>query len=375
MQVGKVPPALPALRIDLGISLVTAGWVVSIFSLMAAFCAVFLGGIADRFGQMHTAIAGMLLCAAASVVGAYSETETAILVTRTIEGFGFIMTSVSIPALIARVANGANRRTALAMWGSYMPAGSGFMLLSAGPLLLYAGWQGVWIAAAIVILLVAFLLWLIRKDIPAPPEETETRLRLSDVFQVIRSPGPLLLSLIFTFYAGQYLAVAGFLPLMLVDLNGFRPESAAIVVAFIVLGNAVGNVSSGFLMSRGARPLYLILAGCLAMAVGEVAVFMDDSSETVRILGALLFSTFGGLIPSTLFSQVPVQAPSQRQFASVSGMLVQGAAIGQLLAPPICAFLISRNDHWNDAIPALLVAAVITAMSAVALARRPTPVT
>lgn len=372
LQIGKVPPALPALRADLGISLVTAGWVVSIFSLIAAFGAVFLGGIADRFGPLKTALAGMLLCASASLVGAFSENESALLVTRLFEGLGFIATSVSIPALITRVAAGKDLKTALAMWGSYVPAGSGVMSLVAGPLLLFVGWQGVWVAASLLVLFVAVLLWRMSDQIPVALEEIDERPGIRGLFMVLRAPGPLLLSLIFVFYAAQYLTIASFLPLILVDLHGYRQESAAIVIALVVLGNAVGNLSAGMILRLGTKPLLLVLTGCAAMSIGGALVFFQESSDIARIIGAALSSTVGGMIPATLFTQVPQQAPSQRQLSSINGMLVQGAAIGQLLGPPACAYLVSRLDTWSAAIPALSGAALIAAIAAFTLNRHDT---
>ena len=40
MQVGKLGPAIPVLRDDLGLSLVDAGYALSIFTLLAIFLAV-----------------------------------------------------------------------------------------------------------------------------------------------------------------------------------------------------------------------------------------------------------------------------------------------------------------------------------------------
>lgn len=367
LQIGKAPPSLPLLQDDIGISLVTAGWVISVFSLVAALGAAFLGGISDRTGPLRAALGGMVLCASAGIVGAFSTSEAALLVTRTFEGLGFIITSVSAPALITRITAEADRRTALAMWGSYVPIGTGLMLLIAGPLLLFIGWRGVWVVASLLVLVVAGLLWRERAHFEEMPDEAGPRPGLKDVWRVLRTPGPLLLSLTFTFYAAQYLAVAGFLPLILVENHGFRPETASVISAIVIFGNAVGNLTAGFLLRLGPRPVHLVLLGCFVMAVGGALVFYDGSPALVRIAGGLCFATFGGLIPATLFTQVPKQAPSHRQLASVNGMLVQGAAIGQLFGPPIYAALASGYGSWNAAIPALAIAAGIAAAAALVL--------
>ena len=48
--VGKLPPALPALSEELGLSLVAAGWIVSIFSVIGARVCLFVGFLVDRPG-------------------------------------------------------------------------------------------------------------------------------------------------------------------------------------------------------------------------------------------------------------------------------------------------------------------------------------
>ena len=58
-------------------------------------------------------------------------------------------------------------------------------------------------------------------------------------------PGPLLLSLIFGLYASQYLIIVGFLPILLIELNGLGAFAAATVCAIVVFLNAGGNATFG----------------------------------------------------------------------------------------------------------------------------------
>ena len=61
--VGKLPPALPALKTEFGLSLVEAGWVVSTFNTVALATAVGFGLMADRIGAFRFALAGLALLA------------------------------------------------------------------------------------------------------------------------------------------------------------------------------------------------------------------------------------------------------------------------------------------------------------------------
>jgi MFS family permease len=61
--VGKLPPALPALSTEFGLSLVATGWVVSMFNAIATAAGIFFGLLADRVGTFRACIAGLVLLA------------------------------------------------------------------------------------------------------------------------------------------------------------------------------------------------------------------------------------------------------------------------------------------------------------------------
>ena len=45
----KVPPAIPALRADLGLGLIESGWIQTMLYTIGAAAGVFFGAVADRF--------------------------------------------------------------------------------------------------------------------------------------------------------------------------------------------------------------------------------------------------------------------------------------------------------------------------------------
>jgi len=50
LQVGKLPPALPALQAELGLTLVQSGFLLSVVQLAGMSLAVFMGLLADGMG-------------------------------------------------------------------------------------------------------------------------------------------------------------------------------------------------------------------------------------------------------------------------------------------------------------------------------------
>ncbi len=369
MLVGKVPAALPDLQAELGLSLVQSGWVIAIFNLVAAATAVFLGTVSDQFGRLRVAISGMVLAALSGIAGGFVDSGAALLATRVFEGVGFLLTTTSMPGLILHAVSERHMKTSFALWGMYMPVGSGFMLALSGLILAHYDWRVLWWLTSVLILVVALPVYRVGSGLGVGVRRPEAKQRLGQSLARALGWGPILLGTVFAFYAGQYLIVAGFLPLILIELNGFTPSGAAAVGAFAVFCNAAGNLLSGWLHDRGVRSTTLILVGCAAMATGGSIVLQDDISGLLRTVAAAGLFICTGLIPSSLFALIPDHAPDRSVIATVSGIVMQGAAIGQLVGPPIGAALVAWSGAWNGAVPVVLVCAAICSSCALLLRR------
>ena len=71
-HVGKVPPALPSIREELGASLSQMGWLLSIVNLITAVGGMAIALTADRLGHRRLVIVGTAICLFASLGGAAS---------------------------------------------------------------------------------------------------------------------------------------------------------------------------------------------------------------------------------------------------------------------------------------------------------------
>ena len=71
--IGKVPPALPFIRSELEMDLVTAGWVVSIFNALGTVIGIAVGLLADRIGPGRViTVSLIIILPLASVMGSFS---------------------------------------------------------------------------------------------------------------------------------------------------------------------------------------------------------------------------------------------------------------------------------------------------------------
>jgi MFS family permease len=348
LQVGKLPPALPALQAELGLTLVQSGFLLSTVQVAGLSLAVFMGLLADGMGLKRSMVRGLCLLALASGLGGLATSVHALLVLRAVEGLGFLLVALPAPALIRRLVPPAQLPGMLGVWGAYMPTGTALALLL-GPLFIPAwGWGAWWWLFAAVSL--AMALWL-HRVVPADPvaELTQggqgawTRLRLT-----LSAPGPWWVALTFGMYSGQWLAVVGFLP-SIYAAAGVSGALLGVLTALAAAVNMAGNMASGRLLQRGWAPRSTLWLGFGAMALGSTLAFASftEGAPWLRFAGVLLFSGMGGLVPGTLFSLAVRLAPGEQQVATTVGWVQQMSALGQFVGPPVVAAVAARAGGWQ----------------------------
>jgi len=369
--VGKAPAALPVLRIELGLTLIEAGLLVSMLSFVAGLAGVLIGALAELSGQRRTAFVGLVVAAVAGVAGSMATTPTQLLVARAIEGIGFFMMSVSLPGLIIQLSDNRRRQSAMGLWGAYLPFGAGLVLLAGGVVISEIGWRGVWLAiSGVLAAMVIVLLWAAPAPLPRQAKAKGLRDIAAAIGTTLTAPGAVMLAVTFGCYSGQYLALTSFVPLILVEKAGWALPSAAGAAAVVMLANALGNVVAGFLLDRGVRRATLIFVAAGAMAVGSVLLMSDHLPVLTRLAGALFFSSFGGMIPGALFAGVRQHAPSPAHISTVNGLMLQSSSIGQFIGPALSTYLVSvGNSNWSWSLYFLLPMAVLTAIAGLRLGR------
>ena len=348
LQVGKLPPALPALQAELGLSLVQSGFMLSMVQLAGLTLAVFMGLLADGMGLKRSMVRGLLLLALASGVGGLSTSVPMLLVCRALEGMGLLLVALPAPALIRRLVPAQQLAGMLGVWGAYMPTGTALALL-VGPLFIPAwGWAAWWWLFAAVSL--AMAVWILRA-IPADPEPSGQQ-GGADMLQRLRrtlgARGPWLVAMSFGLYSGQWLAVVGFLP-SIYAAAGVQGALLGLLTALAAAVNMGGNMVSGRLLQAGWLPRSTLWLGFGAMALGSTLAFaaFTEAWPWLRFAGVLLFSCVGGLVPGTLFSLAVRLAPGEQQVAATVGWVQQLSALGQFMGPPAAAALAARAGGWQ----------------------------
>ena len=357
LQVGKLPPALPVLQAELGLSLTAAGFLLSMVQLAGLTLAVFVGLAADHLGLKRSMVRGLWLLALASALGGAATSVSWLLLSRALEGLGLLLVALPAPALIRRLVPPQQLAGMLGVWGAYMPTGTALALL-AGPLFIPVwGWSAWWWLFALVS--AAMALWLARvvpadprPDAPTPATGSGNPSFWQGPLQRLRrtlgARGPWLVALCFGLYSGQWLAVVGFLP----SIYAAAGVGGALLGGLTALAAAVnmgGNMAAGRLLQRGWAPRSTLWLGFAAMAIGSTLAFVSATEPWpwLRFAGVLLFSGLGGLVPGTLFSLAVRLAPGEQAVAATVGWVQQLSALGQFVGPPVTAALAAHAGGWQ----------------------------
>lgn len=355
-QIGKTFASLALIIDELDLSLVQAGLILSLFGLISAFAGAGFGLLSDRIGHLRIALAGMLVSACGAFLGATASGIEILLVSRLIEGFGFILTIVALPSLIGRSASDRSRPLAMGIWGAFMPAGIGASMLITPALLEWHGWRGLWNDVGLIILLWGAILALVFRGEKSKPG---IHLSTADFIGNVLRLGPLLVFAGFVCYSSLYQSLTAFLPTILVTDYDVSLANAARLGALVVVANVIGNVSAGWLIGRGVIPWKLLTVSFIAMGLSASLVFGSFSDPTVKTFAGILFSAFGGMFPGTAFVLASRYAPSPSHMALMAGLMLQGAGIGQTIGPLTISSVVEYTDSWNTAIPVVLGLALI----------------
>ncbi|MEO6031210.1 MAG: MFS transporter [Burkholderiaceae bacterium] len=356
LHVGKLPPAITALQAALGLSLLQAGFLLSVVQTAGMTAGVAFGALADGLWPRRSMLIGLTILALASALGGAADNVTALMVLRAAEGFGFLLVVLAAPALVRRLVPTERLNPMLGMWGAYMPLATAMALLAGPWVITLAGWRAWWWGLAA--LTAAMAIWLgaavsaeaggrAMRTGNAPPLSA----RLSST---LAAPGPWLVAMAFAMYSGQWLAVVGFLPTIYAQ-TGVAGTVAGALTALVAAVNMIGNIGAGRLLHRGARPARLLATGFVAMGITAFIAFggfgVGDGlpvSASVRYVAVLMFSAVGGLIPATLFVLALRVAPNEGSISATVGWVQQWSALGQFGGPPLVAWVAVQTGGWQS---------------------------
>jgi len=271
-----VPPLLPRIMGDLGLSVTLAATLAVAFSVAAALPQPLFGYLADRHGRRIYAVAGPLVSGVFVASIGWASSFWVLLLLLVIGGVGsaaFHPPGASYSVRVSAGQGGGGRYAIFAFGGSL-----GFAL---GPVLAVGlvqrgGMQGLWVAMIPVLLLAPILFMALPSgrgevraaDRPTPPAPREVVAHLSGPLGLIFG-----VSAIMAFIQRAFLTME---PIIVAEAGGSEALGAVILTVYLT-SQAFGTVAGGVLADRVDRRRLLAALCFLSMPTHLLALWVGPA--------------------------------------------------------------------------------------------------
>lgn len=341
-QLGKIAPLVGWYREGLGFGLVYIGWLTSTIGLFVALAALPTSLVIDRLGQFRVFLGGSIVLALGGLVLAAARDPALILFGRAIEGAGYLVLVIVIPAILNAVPPPRLKGPVLAIWGGFVPVGFALADFSAAAFVPLLGETGFLFAISLgfAACATAAILLLTRVDEPAlAPVASDAPPGIA----ASASAPVLLVAVSFGFYVVLSIAFFAFLPAAAGREGAALLVSPGLIALLVPLGNAVASLG---MRGRGLRAAAIMtVAGFAASLASALPAFLATDPAMVT-LAAAVFAIAGGVTASALFGAVPFIVPRDGSASVVIGIICQAGGLTTLLGPPIAAAVIEAGG-WS----------------------------
>jgi MFS transporter, DHA1 family, inner membrane transport protein len=338
---------IPTIAADLGVTLPSAGLLVSLYALAVAIGAPVLTALTGRLARRPLLVGLMLLFTAGNIAAwlapGYSSLIMARILTGLAHGVFFSVGSVIATSLVSK------EKAASAI--ATMFGGMTVAFVTGIPLGTWIGQNFGWratflvVAAFGLVALAGALLFVPRSIKTAPPAPLLRQAR------VLLQPRLLLVYAMTAVGYGGSLIAFTFLAPILQDVSGYKPGAVSIVLLAYGISVAVGNVWGGKLADREG-PIRALKKVFLGLAVVLVALSFTAPNPVFVVLTVLAWGAFAfGSVPalqSYVVTQAQKVAPDAVEVAAgfnISAFNV-GIAIGASVGGLVVSHLGLVHTPW-----------------------------
>lgn len=349
LHIGKVSPTIPTLQSNLDLSLTGAGFLISLMQLAGMIGGFAIGIVSDRFGSKRSILVGQTILCVCGLLGAVVLTPSYLYWLRAVESLGLLLVVLPSPGIIRSLVPTERISFAMGMWGCYVSIGTALAFVAAPLVIINLGWRVWWAMPALAS---AVAVYLVYKHAPIDRKKTypsTTASEKSTLYKSDKSLRPfLLIGVAFAMYAGQWIAVIGFLP-AIYEKFGVNPIIAGTLSATAAATNVIGSVTSAVALHRSIRPIRLLTIGFMGMTGMILIAFSSLTASLVSLqyIAILSFSAIGGLVPGCLFYLISIATRDSCKGATAYGMVQQITCAGMFILPPLLARISDFVGGWQ----------------------------
>lgn len=365
----KVPTIMGDIAKDTGIA--NPAILMSVFTFVGIIFAVPAGILANKFGSKTLCIVACLLVGLGSIIGGMTHSGDVLLVSRAIEGIGYIFISVAAPITVASYVNPKDIGVAMGVWAIWMSVGQIISFNLTRALFGVMSWNNIWFIYAIITIALSVILGLYVKkptlatplgltDAPKPEDLVET----GQWGKLLHNRDFMCLVLAFLIFNYLIIQTVTFIPQFAVSTGLMGNMEAAFAGTILMIGSIVGSPIIGKLGDMLGRKRFLILA-FLACGLGMAIIYSGTRSGLY--IGSAIFGVIGATAPGIILAAIP-GIVGHKLMGLATGITFIGVNTGQFLATLLFVPILAKFGGaygpavWATAVPLAVVAMILSAI-------------
>jgi DHA2 family multidrug resistance protein-like MFS transporter len=334
-------------------------WATNAYTLAFAGLLFTWGVLGDRIGRKRVLLGGLVAFGVSSLLSAYSQTPTELIVARALMGISGAAVLPSTLSIISNVFSPRERPKAIGIWAGAVGLALAIGPITGGILLEHFWWGSVFLVnVPIVIVAVALMVVLVpnsRDPYPGRLDPAGVTLSIIGitvlVYGIVRggeigwgAPEVLAtliagLALLIVFIAWERRAASPILDLTLFRSSSFSAAVAVIGLVFLAYMGLVFFLSFYLQSARGFSPLHTGLL-IIPLAVGQL-LFSSRSAGLVRRFGARRMTAIGLLLMTIAFAYYTTAGAHSPIWVLELMLFLQGAGIANVMPPSTSAIMAS----------------------------------
>ena len=359
----KVPMIMGDIAGDLLMTDGAAGWLMNMFVLTGIVLALPAGALTQKLGPKNTVFLAALIMAFGSALGALSPGTELILVSRAIEGTGFIIIAVAGPMAVITHSEPSQIGRGIGIWATWVPIGQ-VLAFNLTPIMIGAmSWQVMWYIFAALSFVTAFIVKFALKTPPAPeappaegPEEKVS------VIEVFKDKNVLFGGISFATFCFMLFAMIIFFVPYALERGIMTIGEAAFVASIPMIGSVVGSPLLGLLSEKiGRKKLYIL--SILATGVGVILFYLGLETNVLIYVGAILTGLIGLACPAMILGSMGEITKKPSHVGVATGIVIAFQNLGFFAATLLWLTLVfglggSMTNFFNASLLAIPVALI-----------------
>lgn len=375
-----IPPIIPLLVADLGISYGQAGFLVTIFFIMYSLFQLPAGILADWIGKRRIMLVGLLGMSGGILLASLATSYEMLLVAQAITGISGSTFHPTGMSLISDVETEDTEGKAMGVFGFGGALGTMSAPLVVGGLAAIAGWRvalagGALLGIAVTLSSIPFLASSESTSSQSARTDGGRPSRLRGIVRSVKgavnvplSRGIVLLFLLTLILSLQHRAIQTYTTAYITAESGASVSVGNLAFFALLLGGSVSSLWAGDLADRFNRELLgLVAAIATAVLVGATLLVSQLLGELPFEVLLIVLSVWFAIIGVLMYASYPIknamvsEKANEEYSGSLFGIIQTASAMGSATGPALFGVLATR---WGvvAAFPAIAGVSVVLAV-------------